>query len=329
MKYSVAIRTLGKSNETLKKELISLHNQTLPPEEIIIYIAKGFPLPDFRVGIERYVQIEKGMISQRAHQYDEISAPNILLLDDDIELAGNSAEILLNHLYRHNADCIAADTFNNHGMSFKNKFKAILSGLVFPRIGKKWAFKIHRNGSFSYINNPDKSVYPSQSAAGPCSLWKKSALVALNWADEKWLDRLGFAYGDDDLEFYKLYINGGKLYVSFDSGVKNLDSKSASSEFREKKNSYYIRSMSNFIRWHRMNYCTRRYRALTASAYSCKFLWMIAIHLGLSIKKRTFSPLTLYVYGFYDGVKYINTEEYRDIPAYKSDDISNHLKSFL
>lgn len=38
MNYSVAIRTLGTSVESLRLELESLHQQTILPEKIIIYI---------------------------------------------------------------------------------------------------------------------------------------------------------------------------------------------------------------------------------------------------------------------------------------------------
>ena len=96
--YSVAIRTLGTSGDALRRELLSLHAQTIQPREIVIYIAKGYPRPDFQIGMERYVEVDKGMIAQRALQYREITAENILLLDDDVELSPNSAEILLNHL---------------------------------------------------------------------------------------------------------------------------------------------------------------------------------------------------------------------------------------
>ncbi|MDE6130716.1 MAG: glycosyltransferase, partial [Muribaculaceae bacterium] len=288
MTYSVAIRTLGTSGDALRRELISLHNQTVAPEKIVIYIAAGYTRPDFRVGIEEYVEVEKGMVSQRALPYSEIASDCIMLLDDDVEFAPDSAEILLRQFEENQADCVAADTFANHEMSVTAKLRAAITGLVFPHFSQKWAFKLHSNGSFSYINNPKRGIYPSQSAAGPASLWKRSSLLAMRFEDEKWLDSLGFAYGDDDLEFYKLHINGGRLFVSFNSGIRNLDSKSSSSVFQQDERKFYVRSMSNTVRWYRMHFEIRhsKYRRIAAkTSYAFKIAWLGIIHIVLSTLK--------------------------------------------
>ena len=52
MTYSVAIRTLGKNPEVLKKELESVLLQSLQPDKVVIYIAEGFERPSFQVGKE-------------------------------------------------------------------------------------------------------------------------------------------------------------------------------------------------------------------------------------------------------------------------------------
>lgn len=322
LEYSVAIRTLGKAPEALRLELESLHRQTILPKDIIIYIAKGYQRPSFTVGIERYLEVEKGMISQRALQYNEIQSDCILLLDDDVELSETSAEILLRQMEQNDADCVAADTFANHEMPVGSKIKAIVTNFVFPRFDQKWAFKLHSNGSFSYINKPLKDVYPSQSAAGPASLWKKKALLSLHLEDEKWLDRLGFAYGDDDLEFYKLFINGGRLFVSFSSGIKNLDCKTSSTTFQSSKKKFYVRSFSNTVRWFRMQYepkgtYTGRVRA--KCNYAIKITWVLFIHAMISLK--SFSPdiLRMYIKGIVEAFKYVHSGAYSEIPLYKSE----------
>ena len=47
--YSVAIRTLGKNPEVLKRELESVLQQSLQPDKVVIYIAEGFERPSFQV----------------------------------------------------------------------------------------------------------------------------------------------------------------------------------------------------------------------------------------------------------------------------------------
>lgn len=121
MNYSVAIRTLGTSVESLRLELESLHQQTILPEKIIIYIARGYTRPAFTVGKEEYVEVDKGMVSQRALRYKEISSEYILMLDDDVVLAPDSVERLIGQMRDTGAHCIAVDTFKNHKLKVSAK----------------------------------------------------------------------------------------------------------------------------------------------------------------------------------------------------------------
>lgn len=322
MNYSVAIRTLGKSPDTLRRELESISRQTILPEKVVIYIAVGYQRPAFNVMNEVYIDTPKGMVAQRAMEYNEIDSELILLLDDDVELADNSAEILISELVSNDADCVAADTFKNHEMSVSSKIKAAVCNLVFPHFNQKWAFKIHSNGSFSYINNPTAVCYPSQSAAGPASLWRKASLLHLDFKSETWLDRLGFAYGDDDLEFYKLYINGGRLFVSFNSGITNLDAKTASSTYQKDERRLYVRAMSNHIRWYRMQFQTRRkgYERISSQcAYWLKQVWTLMLHLCLTVKSLNANPLKYYIKGIKAGIVYVKSQDYSKIPTYRNE----------
>ena len=93
--YSIAIRTLGTAGEKFRRELQSIAAQTVQPEKVVVYIAKGYPRPEFTVGREEYVWVAKGMHSQRALRYDEITSDCILMLDDDVLLAPDRAEKML------------------------------------------------------------------------------------------------------------------------------------------------------------------------------------------------------------------------------------------
>ena len=83
MEYSVAIRTLGTAGEKYQRLLESLERQTVPPKQIVVYIAEGYPLPEETIGKEQYVYVRKGMVAQRALRYDEIDTEYILFLDDE------------------------------------------------------------------------------------------------------------------------------------------------------------------------------------------------------------------------------------------------------
>lgn len=84
MKYTAVIRTLGIAGEKYQRELDSLLNQTMPPEDIIVYIAEGYSIPKETCGKERYIYVKKGMVAQRAIRYEEVNTEWILFLDDDV-----------------------------------------------------------------------------------------------------------------------------------------------------------------------------------------------------------------------------------------------------
>lgn len=298
------------------------------PDKVVIYIAHGYKRPPFTIGYEQYIEVDKGMVSQRAIRYDEIDSEYILLLDDDVELAHDSVERLLHQISQAQADCMAVDTFCNHKMSPLAKIKAAIAGWTLPRFNDKWAFKLHKYGSFSYINNPQKDFYPSQSAAGPASLWRKKALTAIRYADELWLDRLRFAYGEDEIFFHKLVINGGRLFVSFNNGVTNLDAQSSSSIFKSDKSKFYIRAKANYIRWYRIHYepASRGNRFAAALLYIAKSLYLALIHLAISIFSLSIYPIALYTRGLCAGISYVRSSQYKEIPPYKDGLITRALQ---
>lgn len=319
--YSIAIRTLGLSGDKFVKELDSIATQTIPPERIIIYIAKGYVRPEYTIGREEYVEVAKGMLAQRALQYKEIDSEFILMLDDDVELSPNSAELLLEAAVNNNVDCVAADTFLNHKMSPVSKVYNALVNLTFPHYSKKWAFKILPNNSFSYNTNPTNDFYYSQSAAGPASLWRKKTFLQMNYTDELWIDRLGFSWGDDGLIFNKLYKNRpNKLGVLFNSGITHLDAKTQSKSYHANSRKFMTRSMASFIIWYRICYnlnnrsIFRRMYALLL--YFIKAVWMIPIHIIASIANRDAMILPYYIMGQFKGLKFVTSHEYKNIPNF-------------
>lgn len=318
--YSVAIRTLGLNPEVLRQELTSIYSQSVSPAKVVVYIAEGHDIPAFRVGDEAYVYTRKGMVAQRAMTFNEICTPLILMLDDDVLLAPDSAEKLLAALERHKLDCIAADTFATHRLSARAKLFAALTNLTFPHTGGQYAFRIHGNGSFSYINRPDKDVYLSQTAAGPCSLWRKEALTATCFADELWMDNMGFAYNDDGMEFFKLHTNGGRLGVHFDSGVKNEDARTMSDSYRSDPRRFALRARAIYLCWHRSLYLTAqsgRQRMARVLSFWIKAGWLVPVHLITALAMKNPSIPLHYIRGLRDGIRYTHTPEYRNLPPYR------------
>ena len=318
--YSIAIRTLGTAGEKFRKELESICAQTVQPERVVVYIAEGNERPGFTIGKEEYVWVRKGMMSQRVLPYDEITSGCILMLDDDVELAPDSAEKMIKALVENNADCVGADVFKNHKMPLKTKFYAALTNLVFPHWSLKWAFKIHRNGSFSYNANPDKTFYWSQSCGGPAAMWKKEAFLRLHLEEEIWLDRLGFPYGEDALMTYKLHLNSGRLGVLYDAGITNLDARTSSSAFKKGPEYFHTRTKAMFMVWWRTCFKNGKDTAWTrfsaATAFFLKALWLIPVMTAAAIAKRDARVLSSYFRGLRDGWKAVHSPEFIALPPY-------------
>ena len=318
--YSIAIRTLGTAGEKFRKELESICAQTVQPERVVVYIAEEYDRPDITVGKEEYVWVPKGMMSQRVLPYDEITSNCILMLDDDVLLAPDSAEKMLRAMAKHNADCVGADVFQNHRMPLTTKVFAAWTNLVFPHWSQKWAFKIRRNGSFSYNARPKRDFYWSQSCGGPTMLWRKDALLKIHLEDELWLDKLGFAYGDDQLETYKLHANHGRLGVLYDAGITNLDAQSSSGAFRKSAEHIYIRTKASLMTWWRMCYKngkdTSCSRALASVAFGFKSAWLFLVMCVAALIKWDCHYLTSYCKGLRDGLKEVHSLEFQALPPY-------------
>ena len=320
LSYSIAIRTLGKSGEVFRKELEQIALQTVQPDKVLIYIAKGYARPDFQVGKEEYIWVEKGMMSQRLRTYDEIDSDCILLLDDDVILQPDSVERLLKTMEKKDADCIGVDTFCTHNLPFSQKVYAAITNLVFPHIDNKWAFKIKKNGSFSYSRKPKKDFCWSQSCAGNAILWKKSTYKQLHFKDELWLDDFPFAYNDDMLESYKVYKNGFKLGIVYNSGIVHLDMKSASRNFRENPDWIRTRTGVNFMIW--MRTCckpgntTKAEQVFAIFSFFVKAIWLFMVMAVISVLKLSLGYILSYLKGLRDGWEYAHSNRYKELNPY-------------
>ena len=135
MEYTVVIRTLGKAGEKYQQMLDSLKVQTMPPKEIIVYIAEGYDIPKETIGTERYVYVKKGMVAQRALQYDEVKTEYMLFLDDDLYLPADTVEKMFSLLKENDGDVISPDIFPNAERPFKNELMMTLSGRMRARRG--------------------------------------------------------------------------------------------------------------------------------------------------------------------------------------------------
>ena len=320
LSYSIAIRTLGTAGDKFRRELESIAGQTVAPDKVLVYIAEGYSRPDFTVGREEYLWVKKGIMAQRLLPYSEIESECILMLDDDVLLAPDSAERMLKALEENKADAVGADVFKNHEMGLGMKAYAAVTNLVFPHRSSKWAFKVHRCGSFSYNGNPSKPFYWSQSCAGTAVLFRKESFKRFHPEDELWLESLGFPYGADQLVYYKLYCNGGRLGVLYDGGFTHLDARCGSGAFQKSQEYMYVRTRALFMNWYRSIYRNGRDTALSrlvsATAFGFKALWLTFVMCGTALVKWDARYLSSYFKGLRAGRKAVRAPGFRSLPDY-------------
>lgn len=315
MEYSVVIRTLGKAGDLYQTTLDSLLHQTIRPSAVLIYIAEGYPLPKETIGIEEYHYVPKGMVAQRALQYDEVKTEYCLFLDDDVYLPQDAVEKMYNELIQHNAQVISPCTFNNHEMPTKAKLIKTITGKEVCRIrDDRWAFKVLRTAGFSYNNNPKKSVYESQSNAGPCFFCRKDDFLQVRFHDELWLDKAPYALPEDQVMYYKMHKMGMKVLTSFDIGVVHLDASTTMTDNKERDRKLIFSEYRNkLIFWHRFIYLPEKTIILK--------LWDIIVLMyayGLQTSKYLIGYICgqrgeakAFCSGVKDGISVLKSSEYR------------------
>ena len=297
--------------------LNSLNSQTIRPEKILVYIPYGYELPKETVGWEEYIRCEKGMVTQRSLAFEEVNTDYILFCDDDISLEPDSVARLFQGLKENNGDCISPNTFPNEKASIIGKLKAAIAGYAFPRKDDGWAFRVMRNGSYTYNRKPSKEVLPTESAAGPCMLIKNEVYHAIHFDDERWLEKFGYPLGEDLLFYNKLHIMGFKVLVHYKSGIVHLDAGTSSKKLPVDWPERYAALW--YIIQYRIKYSlaiTRKEKALCIISNVIRNIEQICFTLVKELLKNRRLAFFSYLRGIKKGMAYVRSNEYKSIPAF-------------
>lgn len=313
MEYSVAIRTLGTAGEKYQRLLESLERQTVPPEQIVVYIAEGYPVPEETIGKEQYVYVKKGMVAQRALRYDEIDTEYILFLDDDLVLGPDTVESMYEAMMQSGADVVAPDIFRNSGRGMMSRMLMFLSGRMVARHDDgRWGYKVMRNAGYSYNRNPKKKVYMSQTNAGACLLCRKSDFLSIRFDEELWLDNQGYALGEDQTMYYKMYRKGLKVATLYDCDIEHLDAGDNLNPERERR-LIYADFRFKTIFWHRFIFMPEK--SCLMKVWDCLCIgYAIMFTLTVSLLKCRFSVLETKYDAVRDACGFIRSPEYRSLP---------------
>lgn len=310
--YTVAIRTLGKAGDKYLTTLRSSRDQSLPPAAIFVYIPEGYPLPAETIGTEKYVRCPKGMVTQRSLSFEEITTDWILFLDDDMYLPPDAVRMFFDAQAMYDADCVTANVFPNHARSLVKKIVAACAVGELPHYDDRWAFKIRRSSCYSYHNHP-RGVMPSQSGSFNCLLVRKSAYQTIHYEDERWLDRVGYAFGDDQLFYYKLYRYGFKVLVHYASGVRHLDAGTGG------RGSTKVAGKTRYLLWWRTQYsCASSSwkRVQCLMAFLLRQGVTLSAYALFSLMQRDRGKLVGYCTGLKEGYRFSQSPEAKKIPSY-------------
>ena len=316
--YCVAIRTLGTAGEKYQKLLDSIKTQTIQPKHIFVYIAEGYDLPKETIGIEEYIRTPKGMVTQRAQPFDEIDTEFILFCDDDLLLPPQCVERMFEAMEGKYGDCVAVNIYEEGKMSKGQQLAIFLHSFITARPDDGWGIKIKRNVSYSFNGNPASNVMHAESAPGAICLCKKSVYQAIHFEDERWLEKMLFPAGEDQLFYYKMHIMGYRVLLMQNPGVIHLDAQAG--QRPTKANKMYLQKKNMFIMWYRTIYNIRsksaweKCRCIAAFSWRCLFgVLTLPLEVVHYKQPRFFID---YFRGLWAGYKYVHSEEYKQIPPF-------------
>ena len=313
MNYTAVIRTLGTAGDKYQNLLKSLVLQTLQPLKIIVYIAEGYSIPQETVGIEQYVFVKKGMVAQRALNYDEVDTEYILFLDDDLEFPPDTVEKMFRLLNENKADVISPDIFPNAERPWKSRISMWISARMNARQNDRyWGYKVMRSAGYSYNNAPCQDVYWSQTNAGACFLCRKSDFLRINFEEELWLDKVDYPLGEDQVMYYKMYKHGLKILTWYKHHFVHLD---AGGNMYPKKKKKIIYSDFRFktIFWHRFIYLPEKKIYLRFWDVLC-IGYALGFTLGISLLKGNISVFKLKLKAIKDGISFLRSKAYQQLP---------------
>lgn len=316
MGYSILIRTLGKAGDKYAKMLKCIDKLQLRPEEVIIAIPYGYELPKERLGYERFVRTRKGMVWQRCEGVLEIKSEYVLFLDDDLSFAPDFVEKLSSPVNKGEADAAFAPLYEllPQGKSIVN---SCLAGSAIPMIFEtdQYFLKILKTGGYSYnkkVLKSEKKYFYAQTGPGACIYISLKTFLEVEFEQEVWLEKYGYAMGEDQVFFYKMYLKGYKIVCVADAKLKHLDASTSINGNFEK--AAFSSGWFKTIFWKRFIYDTERkntekIKSKVAFLY-CFYINVLSNLIKAKINSRRKKTLVALLQGRDAAYKFISSDEY-------------------
>lgn len=319
--YSIAIRTLGTSGEKYRKLLDSIQGLTVQPAEILVVLPEGYQPPKYRLGCERIIYSPKGMIIQRLKALEYIKSEFVLFCDDDVELAPDFIEKLYDPLCNSGFQCAAGpllEFFPPAGPKYW--LASLLGGACVMLHGRKKNYvRILKTGGWSYnrsIDTKSHKIYRTESLPWTCFFIRTDVMKKIQFEDEQWSERNGYAAFEDRAMFYKLLKNGYSSCVVSDACYKHNDGQTSTRELRLEP--VYARAFNHYVFWHRYIYTLCRHWGARLWAKLCigyyinlqKIYHILLVNAGREERE----VLLTVKRGFKDAKAFVKSLEYAKLP---------------
>lgn len=320
--YDITIRTVGGGGEKYAALLDSIKALETKPRAVYIILPEGGTPPEQRLGGEIFVYAKKGMITQRVAALDCCTSEFILFCDDDIRFAPDFVKKLHRAVTSDGFDIATGEVlaFLPPKTGIKNFIPAVQAAAVPTLFHRDRYVTILRSSGWSYNRfKPEEGVsLPTQSAAGCMFFMRRSDYERLRLRDELWAQHGALAPADDQIMFYKADRIGLKVCVATDAHYDHLSARSATSSEKSKKEKSYWSGFNRVVFWRRYIYDAQSNTAgrLFSSFAFGYYRAATAVHLRL---RKLLKPVegaygTMQLEGFRDGLRFIKTKEYVDLP---------------
>ena len=319
--YSVIIRTTGKAHEKYQRLLDSIKKLIPSPKEVIVVLPEGFRLPDERLGSETYYFSPKGMVFQRIEGIKKCKSKYALICDDDVVFGENFVQKLYLPIEQGLCKISIAPLYSflpRKGFNFI--ISAAMANAVPTLFHKKQYITVLRSTGYSYNRHLDRKntkFYDTQSAPGTCFFCEVQAIRDVKLEDEIWLDMNRYAAMEDQVLFYKAWLQGRKILTVSDAHYIHLDGKT--SQKNNRNPILYSCGYNRVVFWHRFIYSKQKsviqkYWSIICVHYYLIWLFLFDIY-DLLRKRICWKDLLIKRKGYKEGWKYIKSDQYKKLPS--------------
>ena len=321
--YSIAIRTIGKAGEKYKKLLESIDQSENRPQKVVVVLPEGYEPPEDRLGYEEFVYCPKSMIGQRLEALKYIDSEYTLFLDDDISFPPGFVDKLLLPLEEGKFDCSTGPLFSFFPASCAGRVAGTLTASVSVSIFHRDMYvKILRTGGWSYhmFSTDQQHYYPTESFAWTCFMIRTQCFRDINMEDEiSWVEKYGYAVGDDRTMAYKLIKRGYKACIVSNALYEHNDAKTSTcaEEMVNTKPSFCM-GFFHVLFWKRFIFDLETKKIYKIADSICFLYWLVSMrvyHSLKSIKKSNRSISKAFCRGVYEGIKFMGSPEFEGLPA--------------